>query len=172
MKKLVSALIFTVIFIFLFSGCEKISPTKEFQPVKSFCVHMKAQKNNKEFEAEIKCNNYESIEISFTAPEELKGFSIETTQDGYSVDVFGIPDEMSQYEINTDSLINILVKSIKLAVFTNHGAFTEKENSVEARLSVDNIPVIVAFSDDGYLLSTEAQNIDFSAVFEKSVDKT
>lgn len=159
-------------FVFLFSACERSYQEKEFEPVKTFCVYMKAKKSNKEFEALIKCNNYESIEISFTAPDELKGFSIETAENGYSVDVFGIPDEMSQYEINTDSLINILVKSIKLAVFTNHGAFTKTEKGVEAMLSVDDIPVSAAFSSDGYLLSIKAEDIDFFAEFEKSVDKT
>ncbi len=132
---------------------------------------MTALKNNKIFEAQVKCNNYESIEISFTAPEELQGFSVEATEDGYSVNVFGIPDEISRYEINTNSLINVLVKSVKLAVFTNHGAFTQKNGYIEAQLSVDDIPVTVTFTEDGYLQSIKAQAIDFSAEFEKSVDK-
>lgn len=168
MKKLHSALIILILSLTVVcSSCEKLIPAKEFQPVRSFSVHMKAEKNEKVFEADVICNNYESIEIAFTYPEELNGFSLVSTSEGYSVNVFGIPDEISDYEINTDSLLNILIETIKLSVFTNHGLFVENGENIEASLTVDNIPVSVTFSQDGYLSGLNAESIGFYAQFQK-----
>ncbi|MBR3767153.1 MAG: hypothetical protein IKL10_02815 [Clostridia bacterium] len=129
---------------------------------------MTAEKDGKSFEADIICNSYEDIEIKFTTPKELSGFSIVTSEDGYKVNVFGVPDDISEDEVNDASLLNILIEALKISVFTNHGLFTEKEESFDANLTVDGIPVFVSFTEDGHIRRMEASMIGFSADFEIS----
>lgn len=171
MKKLISAFILTV-FLALFCGCEAHLKPKEFTPQLSFSLHMTAKKNNREFGADIKCTDYNSISLSFTSPEELNGFSVTSSENGFSVNVFGIPDEISDYEINPESLLNVLINTIRTAVFSQHGAFIINDDSAVTELSVDGVPVRVSFSSDGYIREIFAESIDFYAQFEKSVDKS
>lgn len=170
MKKLISVFMLTMI-LTVFCSCEAYLKPKEFTPQLSFSLHMTATKNEREFGADIKCVDYDNISLFFTAPEELNGFSVTSSEKGYSVNVFGIPDEISDYEINPESLLNILFDTVRTAVFTQHGSFIINEASVTAELSVDGIPVSVSFSNDGYIREISAEAIDFYAQFEKSVDK-
>ncbi len=171
MKKLMSAITALILFLML-SSCENAVKSKEFEPVRSFSLHMTAQKNGKEFGADVIMSDYENIEIAFTHPEELKGFSVVTTADGFSVNVFGIPDEISDYEINSESLLNILIKAVRLSVFASPDTFTDNGDTVTAAVTADSIPVSVTFSEDGYLKEINAQSANFYAQFEKSVDKS
>lgn len=171
MKKLISVLLLTLITALLCS-CDAFMKPEEFTPQLSFGLHMTAKKNNREFEADIRCTDYDSISLFFTHPEELNGFSVTSSEKGFSVNVFGIPDEISDYEINPESLLNVLFETIRTAVFSQHGAFIINEDSAEATLSVDGIPVKVSFSKDGYIREISAESIDFYAQFEKSVDKS
>lgn len=171
MKKLISVFIFTLIMLF-FCGCDSFMKPEEFTPQLSFSLHMTAKKNDREFGADIRCADYDNISLFFTCPEELSGFSVTSSEKGFSVNVFGIPDEISDYEINPESLLNVLFETIRTAVFSQHGAFIINETSAEAELSVDGIPVKVSFSKDGYIREISAKSIDFYAQFEKSVDKS
>lgn len=150
----------------IFSSCEEKAFTKEFIPEKSFNLHMKAVKDDKNFEADISCLNSESITIGFTFPKELSGFTVTTEGDGYKVNVFGLTDEVAGKEINNASLLNVLTKTLKTSVFTNHGLFTRQENSYTANLTIDGIPVFVSFSEDGFLQKMTCEPLNFSAQFE------
>ncbi len=169
MKK-TSISVFIIIFILtgLLSACEKEVHTKEFFPERAFSVHMTATKGEKSFEADIICRTYEDIEIAFTKPKELSGFSVKTTENGYNINVFGVPDEIPDTQIEDTSLLNILTRTIKTAIFTNHGCFTEKEDCFEAELIIDGTSVTVSFTKDGYLRDMNAPEIGFSAIFEYS----
>ncbi len=127
---------------------------------------MKAVKSDKEFEADITCLNIEDITIAFTYPKELSGFSVKTNEDGYSVNIFGVQDEFSGSEINNASLLNVLIKTVQLSVFSNHGLFSEKDETYEANITVDGIPVFVSFTKDGYLREMRVDTLNFSAQFE------
>lgn len=127
---------------------------------------MKAEKDEKLFEADITCLNSEDIKISFTYPKELSGFSVCTEGDGYKVNVFGITDEVAGKEINNASLLGVLTKTLKTSVFTNHGLFTEAENGYSANLTIDGIPVSVSFSEEGFLQKLTSETLNFSAQFE------
>lgn len=155
-----------VLFAGMFSSCGKDMFQKEFSPRQFFTVHMTADKNGKTFEADIICSSYEDIKIAFTYPKELSGFSVETSGDSYSINAFGVPDELKSDEIKDSSLLNVLVKSIKLAVFTNHGTFTEGENGIEAAVTADSVNVKLIFDEEGYITALEAPDIGFSAVFQ------
>ena len=128
---------------------------------------MKAEKSDKCFEADITCLNSEDIKLAFTFPKELSGFSVQTGGDGYKVNVFGLQDEVTGEEINNASLLNVLIKTIQLSVFTNHGLFTETENGCTANITVDGIPVTVSFTKDGFLQEMICETLNFSAQFEK-----
>ena len=127
---------------------------------------MKAVKDDKNFEADITCLNSESITIAFTYPKELSGFTVTTDNDGYKVNVFGITDEVTGKEINNASLLNVLTKTLKTSVFTNHGLFTKQEDGYTANLTVDSVPVAVSFSEDGFLQKMTCEPLNFSAQFE------
>ncbi len=129
---------------------------------------MKAAKDAKNFEADIICLNSEDITISFTYPKEISGFSVKTDGDGYKVNVFGMTDEVAGKEINNASLLNVLTKTLRTAVFTNHGLFSKEEEIYTANLTIDGIPVSVCFSEDGFLQKISSETLNFSAQFEIS----
>lgn len=168
MKKIFTAATILFSALLLFSACGMPSFIRDFIPEKSFTVHMKAIKNSQEFEADISCLNENAITISFTVPKELSGFKVTTAENGYTVNIFGIIDEVTGQEINSNSLLNVLVEAIRVSVFTNHGLFTEKDDYYEANLSIDSVPVYVTFGKDGYIRSVSAQTLNFSAQFEIS----
>ena len=148
------------------TSCNTAEFIRDFMPEKSFTVKMKAIKSNQEFEADIICNNSEDITISFTYPKELSGFSVKTSENGYTVNAFGVPDEISQTELNDSSLLNVLIKSLQLSVFSNHGLFTKTDDGYEANITVDSIPVFVSFGKNGYIRTLKADTLSFSAQFE------
>ena len=127
---------------------------------------MTATKSAQSFEADIICLNSEDITISFTYPQELSGFSVKTTENGYTVNVFGIPDEISDSQLNDNSLLNVLISTLRLSVFSNHGLFTKTEDYYEANLTVDSIPVFVKFDKDGYISQIKAETLDFYGEFK------
>ncbi len=129
---------------------------------------MRAIKNSQEFEADIKCLGENDITLAFTVPKELSGFQVKTDESGYTVNIFGIVDEVTKQELNNNSLLNVLIEALRLSVFTNHGLFTEKEDCYEANLTIDGLPVYVTFGKDGYIRSLSAQTLNFSAEFEIS----
>lgn len=129
---------------------------------------MKATKDSQEFEADITCLGENEITLSFTYPKELSGFKVSTDENGYSVNIFGITDKVTESEINNNSLLNVLTEALRLSVFSNHGLFTENDDSYEANLTVDGIPVSVSFGNDGYIRSLSASTLNFSALFEIS----
>lgn len=150
----------------ILTSCEKEKAfSKDFFPERAFSVHMKATKSDKAFEADIICRTYEDIEIAFTYPKELSGFNVKTNSEGYTVNVFGVPDELTEDEIKDNSLLNVLVQTIRISVFTNHGMFRESEDCYTASLAIDGTPVNVVFSKDGYLRSLTANSLAFSAEF-------
>ncbi len=155
-----------VLFVGIISSCNKDIFRKEFSPMQFFSIHMTADKEGKTFEADIICSSYEDIKIAFTYPEELSGFSVETSGDSYNINAFGVPDKLKTDEIKDSSLLNVLVKSIKLAVFTNHGTFTEGENGIEASVTADSVNVKLVFDEEGYIAALDAPDIGFSAVFQ------
>lgn len=150
----------------ILSSCGEKAFTREFSPEKSFTVHMAAEKDEKKFEADITCTGSEDIKISFTYPEELSGFSVSTEEDGYKVNVFGLTEEVTDRELNNASLLNVLIKTLRTSVFSNHGLFTEEEDAFTANLTIDGIPVFVCFGKDGFLRSISAETLNFSAQFE------
>ncbi len=127
---------------------------------------MSAQKGDKSFGADIVCNGYNDIKIMFTYPEELSGFTITAREDGFSVNAFGIIDEIAEEELNKASLLHVLVDTIRTTVFTNHGKFESSSECQKADLIIGNTPVSVTFSEDGYLTGMDAPTMDFSAVFK------
>lgn len=129
---------------------------------------MQAQKNQKAFEADINCLSANEITLSFTSPKELSGFTVTTSENGFSVNVFGLPDEISSEELNKSALINILTKAIKISVFMNHGLFKEADGKFSADITIDNIPVSVIFTNDGFLSEIKCESIGFFALFQKS----
>lgn len=137
-------------------------------PEKSFSLHMKANKDGTVFEADITCRNYNDMAIDFTYPEELTGFSVNTGEDGLSVNISGIKDILQKDELSNASLLNILTDAINISVYSNHGTFQETENGIEATFQIDNIPVTVLFSEDGYITKIDAPLTGFSAEFQKS----
>ena len=151
---------------FIFASCESPVFIKDFIPEKTFTVHMTATKGNQSFEADITCLNSENITLSFTYPEELSGFTVKTTEDGYTVNIFGIPDEISDSELNDNSLLNVLFGTLRLSVFSNHGLFTKTDDFYEANLTVDRIPVYVKFGKDGYISELKADTLDFYGEFK------
>lgn len=129
---------------------------------------MSAEKDGKTFGADIICNGYNDIKLSFTYPEELSGFTITAGEDGFQVNAFGIIDEISEEELNKASLLHVLTDTVRTTVFTNHGKFKSSNHGRTADLIIGNTPVSVTFSDEGYLTAMEAPTLDFSAVFEYS----
>ena len=127
---------------------------------------MTATKGNQTFEADITCLNSEDITLSFTYPEELSGFTVKTNEEGYTVNIFGIPDEISDSQLNDNSLLNVLIGTLRLSVFTNHGLFTKKDDFYEANLSIDQIPVYVSFDKNGYIRQIKADTLDFYGEFK------
>ena len=166
LKKISVLALFFIVISLIFSSCGEKLFIKEFLPEKSFSLHMKAEKDGKNFEADITCLNSEDITIAFTFPKELSGFSVKSEGNGYKVNVFGLTDEVAENEINNASLLNVLTGTIKTAVYTNHGLFTEDESGYSANITVDGIPVLVSFSEDGFLQKLSAEALNFSAQFE------
>ncbi len=166
MKRILILSSFLLVISLAFSSCGEKLFIKEFLPEKSFSLHMKAEKDGKNFEADIICTGNEEITISFTYPKELSGFSVSTVADGYNVNVFGVTDELSDGEINNASLLNVLTKALRTSVFTNHGLFTEEQDCYRANLTIDGIPVLVSFTKDGFLQKLTAETLNFSAQFE------
>ena len=128
---------------------------------------MTATVNEKEFQATLSCRSYEELELAFTAPEQLAGFSARTEGDGYAMDVLGVPDRISAGKLYADSPFRLLFDTVKTAAFTNHGAFIrDKENGVyTAELTVNGVSVTVTFDEDGYL--TEIAADAFYAAFTR-----
>lgn len=155
-----------VLTVSIFTSCEKNIFEKEFAPRQFFNIHMTADKKGTVFEADVICSSYEDIKIAFTYPEELSGFSVETKGDSYSINAFGVPDELKSNDIKDTSLLNVLIRSIKLAVFTNHGTFTETENGVKAEINAESVNVDIVFDKEGYITSLNAPDIGFSAEFQ------
>lgn len=168
MKKSLFLLISILLISAGFYSCEKANTQKEFSPEKSFSVHMQAQKDKKQFEADIKCLSAEEIILSFTFPKELSGFTVTTVKDGYLVNVFGVTDEVSAEDIKESALINILTQAIKISVYKNHGLFVTDEKNTRAEITVDGIPVSVTFTNDGIISEIRAETIGFFALFQKS----
>lgn len=155
-----------VILIFVLCSCSASdSKTADFSPERAFCVHMSATINEKAFEADITCETYENIKITFTSPEQLTDFSVTLNSDTYTVDVLGVPDTLSKDEISSASPLNVLISALKTAVFTNHSGYDKTENGYEANIEADGIPVRVFFSSDGYITALWADSIGFSALF-------
>ena len=161
-----AAIVFSAILIL----CSCAEPTfiKDFLPEKSFTVHMKAVKNSQEFEADITCLGENDITLSFTVPKELSGFKVTTDENGYTVNIFGIVDEVTKQELNNNSLLNVLIETLRLSVFANHGLFIKKDDFYEASLTIDAIPVYVTFTESGFIRSISADALNFSAQFEIS----
>lgn len=168
LKKLFTLSSVILLISLIFSSCSEKVFTREFSPEKSFTLHMVAEKDGKSFEAGLTCLNSEEITLSFTYPQELSGFSVYTEGDGYKMNVFGLSDEVAAKEINNASLLNVLIKTIRTSVFTNHGLFTEDEDCYSANLTIDGIPVTICFSEDGFLQKLSAEALNFSAQFEIS----
>ena len=128
---------------------------------------MTATVNGKEFQAALRCRSYEEIELAFTAPQQLAGFTARTEGDGYAMDVLGVPAALPAQELYADSPFRLLFDTVKIAVFTNHGAFVrDKEKGLyTADLTVNGAPVSVTFDGDGYL--TEIAAASFTAVFSR-----
>lgn len=135
--------------------------------MQAFTLSMTAAVGRKEYQAALTCRSYEEIELAFTAPEQLAGFSARTQGDGYAMDVLGVPDFVTAEELYADSPFRLLFDTVKTAVFTNHGAFVrDKENGVyTADLTVNGVPVSVTFDADGYLTKITADA--FRAVFSR-----
>lgn len=158
----------TVLVILIFVLCSCSAPdskTSDFYPERAFCVHMSATINEKAFEADIVCETYDSIKITFTYPEQLTDFSVTLNSDTYTVDALGIPDTLSKDEIRSASPLNVLISALKTAVFTNHSGYDKTEDGYEANIEADGIPVCVLFSSDGYITALRADSIGFSALF-------
>ena len=166
MRKVPSALpAFVLAVIFLFSGCGKSASQKSFTPQKSFSVHMSGDKGGKLFETDIVCSSPNKIKISFTYPEELSGFTVESAEGGYDINIFGIIDSITKEELQNDSLLNILFSTLKKTVYGNEVNFSADENGFSATAVIDSIPVSVSFSEDGIIQSMSVPSIDFSAEF-------
>ncbi|MBQ6899103.1 MAG: hypothetical protein IJN70_08995 [Clostridia bacterium] len=167
MKKAAS-IVFSVCILAMavFSACEKEMSAEDFMPRDFFSLSMKGEKDGKTFEADVICSSYEDIEIAFTYPGELSGFSVKTEGDGYSINAFGVPDERKSDEIKDTSLLNVIVRSIRLAVFTNHKSFTKTENGFEADVIAETVKVKLGFSEDGYITYLSAPEAGFSAEFQ------
>lgn len=165
MKKVFSGIILFILFIL--SGCEGTPFTPDFAPVQAFTLVISATINEKEFQATLSCRSYEEIELAFTAPEQMAGFTARTQGDGYAMDVLGVPADVAAGELYADSPFRLLFDTVKTAVFTNHGAFIRnKETGVyTADLTVNGVPVSVTFDGDGYL--TEIGTSAFHAVFSR-----
>ncbi len=163
MKKVFSGII--IIVLFVLSGCEGTPFTPDFAPVQAFMLGMNATVNGKEFQATLSCRSYEEIELAFTAPEQLAGFTARTEGDGYAMDVLGVPAALPAEELYADSPFRLLFDTVKTAVFTNHGAFVrDKENGgYTADLTVNGVPVTVTFDGNGYL--TQIAAASFTAGF-------
>lgn len=168
MKKFSGILVLLLISAILLSSCGKKEAADEFIPQKSFTIHMTAEKNNNTFEADIICLNSEDITIAFTSPKELSGFSLKAGNGAYKAEIFGMEDELSAKEINNTSVINVLIKTIRTAAFTNHGQFIKKDGFYTAGLTIDGIPVTADFSGKGFLQKITAETLNFSAQFEIS----
>lgn len=156
------------IFTCLFTACADSSPLKSFFPQQTFVLEMTAQKGDKTFGADITCNGYNDIKISFTYPEELSGFTITADEDSFSVNAFGIIDEITEAELNKSSLLHVLTETVRTTVFTASEKFEADGDSLKADLTIGNTPVSVTFSREGYLTGMEAPTMDFSAVFKFS----
>ncbi len=150
------------------SSCGNESSASLLTPQGSFSVHMKAKKGEALFEADIDCFSYNDITLTFTYPEELSGFAVSSSENAYIINIFGVNDIMSEEEISKTSLLNILFNTIRISVFSNHGQFKKADSGFSAALTVDDIPISVTFSEDGYLTSISAEAINFSAEFQKS----
>ncbi len=167
MKKTAAIVFSLCVFVMaLFSSCEKEMSAEDFMPRDFFNLSMKGKKDGKIFEADVICSSYEDIEIAFTYPEELSGFSVKTEGDGYNINAFGVPDERKSDEIKDTSLLNVIVRSIRLAVFTKHRTITKTENGFEADVTADTVNVKLDFSEDGYITYLSAPEAGFSAEFQ------
>ena len=125
---------------------------------------MTAAVNEQEYQATLTCRSYEEIGLSFTAPEQLAGFSARTEGGGYAMDVLGVPDTVRAEELYADSPFRLLFDTVRTAVFTNHGAFVRDKatGAYTAELTVNGAPVTVTFDGDGYLTEIAAgDTIDF-----------
>ena len=158
-----SAVLFLLL---LLASCGASSKGNAYSPEQTFTVGMSAQKDGKNFEADIICDGYNDIKIMFTSPEELSGFTVTAGENGFNVNAFGIIDEISSAELNKASLLYILTETLRTAVFTNHGKFKESADGYSAELMISNTPVSVTFSEDGYITQMTAPTMDFSAVFK------
>lgn len=166
LKKIFALSALILIISAIFSSCGEKLFTKEFTPEKSFTLHMKAEKDGKQFEADLACTGSEDITLSFTYPEELSGFSVKAEGEAYKINVFGLAEEITEGELNNASLLSVLIKTVRTSVFANHGLFTEEEAGYTANLTIDSVPVAVSFSEDGFLQKITCETINFSAQFE------
>lgn len=127
---------------------------------------MTAEKGEKSFGADIICRSHDDIEIAFTSPVELSGFSVRDDGEKYSVNIFGVSDELRMSEMKDSALLNILFSTIKTAVFSNHGLFVPEEgDGYKATFNTDGTIVSVTFSSDGYIRSLTADSLGFYAQF-------
>ena len=165
MKRVLFGLLLSI--LVAFSGCEGTLFTPDFAPVQAFALQMTATVNGKEFRATLTCRSYEEIALSFTAPEQLAGFSARTEGDGYVIDALGVPDAFRADTLPAGSPFRLLFDTVKTAVFTNHGAFVRDKahEAFTAALTVNGVPVAVTFDADGFLTGVTADA--FCAVFSR-----
>ena len=115
--------------------------------MQAFSLAMEATINGKSFQGRLRCESYESLSLVFTAPDELAGFTAETEDGGYRINLHGrLTDSLPRELLPRDSPLRLLFDAVRTAVFTNHGAFVRDKEAdrYSAQLTVGRIPVAVS----------------------------
>lgn len=143
------------------------------EPEKFFSLSFSAQRNGKTFKGNLNCTAADDIRIEFTDPGALRGFSVRTEKDGFSVNAFGIKDVLPPDILTSDAPLVLLTRAVSEAVFGQENTFepNKKTGGFSVSFTSGGIPVRADFGEDGFLLSLNAPSVGFSAEFTKDVDK-
>ena len=166
MKRSVPPLLFLCL-VMTFASCSGKLLRKDPEPARTFTVRFSASRADSVFEGELSCYDRNDIRIAFTAPAPLEGFSVKTDGERYLVDAYGVPDCFRFEEAGTDSLLNVLISSLRAAVYTNGGTFVRDRETggFHAEITVENVTVTVCFGENGIPVSLEAPGIGLSVRF-------
>lgn len=168
MKKFVCPVI--IIVLIMFSSCSVI--TAPFEVKKEAKLSMTSKKDDICFGADISYYPDGSVIMNFTQPDDLKGLTINAEEKGFNIDAYGIKDTLTYDELTNDAFLNILVKSIQTAVFSDSSDFENNENKDTRTLSLDisGIPATVIFDEEGIIKEIKADTVGFDAFFSLKTD--
>lgn len=154
----------------MLSSCSVIAAP--FEVKKEAKLSMTSEKDDICFGADISYYPDGTVIMNFTEPADLKGLTINADHTGFNIDAYGIKDTLTYDELTNAAFLNILVKSIQNAVFSDNSDFEKSGNKDMRTLNLDisGIPVTTIFYEEGFIKEIKADAVGFDAFFSLKAD--